>query len=209
MRKRKHRGSRGRGYLRFHSGNVKKTGVNFLSVLVIMGLSVVLGFLTTKYVVYPLLLGEEASFDGVLGRIGISDGQKKETVQEDLENGADSQETAGAEERTEKSGNAAEKAQEDAPGGGASGTGASEKDRFEGYAIQFGSFSTEQAANTLLQELSSSGISASVHEEGGMFKVIGPVFPNAERAAAEKAKLAAACGGRYWDAFVTKASSAE
>ena len=207
MQKRRHRGSRGRGYSFFHSGNAKKTGVNFLSVLAIIGLSVVLGFLTTKYVVYPLLLGEEASFDVVLGKIGIHTEEKREKNGEAAgkeADSADSQETAGAENAGIKAADTDEKVKEEALS-----SADSDKESFEGYAIQFGSFSTEQAANTLLQELSASGIHTSILKKDGMFKVIGQLFPDAESAAAEKAKVDAACGERYSDAFVAKTGSSE
>ena len=77
MRKAKHRRMHVRRSV-YANRYVKKTGVNLFAVIVIIGLAVALGFLTTKYVVYPLILGQEASFDVVLGKIGF--GGDKETV---------------------------------------------------------------------------------------------------------------------------------
>ena len=70
MRKAKHRRMHVRRSV-YANRYVKKTGVNLYAVIVIIGLAVALGFLTTKYVVYPLILGQEASFDVVLGKIGF------------------------------------------------------------------------------------------------------------------------------------------
>ena len=73
------------------SRNVKKTGMNLLSVVVIIGLAVCLGFMTTKYVIYPILLGQEASFDVMLGKIGIGgdDDEKKNDKENNTEKTGD------------------------------------------------------------------------------------------------------------------------
>lgn len=45
----------------------------------------------------------------------------------------------------------------------------------EGFALQFGAFSTEEAARALSDELKSKGIETEIIEAGDIFKVISPV----------------------------------
>lgn len=50
----------------------------------------------------------------------------------------------------------------------------------EGFALQFGAFSTEEAARELSDELKNKGIETEIIEAGDIFKVISPVAENRE-----------------------------
>lgn len=52
----------------------------------------------------------------------------------------------------------------------------------EGYALQFGVFSTKEAAQQLADSLAAKGIEAKVIEDGEMFKVISPVLKTKDEA---------------------------
>ena len=69
--------------------------------------------------------------------------------------------------------------------------------------IQFGSFSSADAAGELLNELKNSGIDASVIQKDGLFKVVGQIFADKESALGSKASIDALTGAKYSDAFVT------
>lgn len=60
----------------------------------------------------------------------------------------------------------------------------------EGFALQFGAFSTEEAARALSDELKSKGIETEIIEAGDIFKVISPVAEDRDEAlkALENAK---------------------
>jgi len=60
----------------------------------------------------------------------------------------------------------------------------------EGFALQFGAFSTEEAARTLSDELKNKGIETEIIEAGDIFKVISPVAEDRDEAlkALENAK---------------------
>ena len=193
----------------------KKTGVNLFTIVVIIGLAVALGFLTTKCVIYPLILGQEASFDTVLGKIGLNSGKdEKEDGISDSTSGAgiadaDNASSAG---NGGSNTNAAIPNTNDQNGGGADTQGEQQTQQTQpdvtatpaqsGYAIQFGSFSTESAANELITELKSSGIDAFVTQKDGMYKVIGQLFADKESAVNTKINIDSATGAKYSDAFV-------
>ena len=52
----------------------------------------------------------------------------------------------------------------------------------EGYALQFGVFSTREAANKLVESLSQKGVQAKIIEENQQFKVISPIINTKEEA---------------------------
>ncbi|MBR4860812.1 MAG: SPOR domain-containing protein [Firmicutes bacterium] len=75
-------------------------------------------------------------------------------------------------------------------------TGEKDKDETEvsaeqekGYALQFGAFSTEDAAQELADNLKSSGITAEIIQDDDIYKVIGPILSTKEKALEALASL--------------------
>ena len=67
-------------------------------------------------------------------------------------------------------------------------TGEKDKDEKEvsaepekGYALQFGAFSTEDAAQDLAENLKRSGITAEIIQDDDIYKVIGPILSTKEK----------------------------
>lgn len=189
----------------------KKTGVNLFSIVVIIGLAVALGFLTTKCVIYPLILGQEASFDTVLGKIGLNSSKdEKEDGISDSTSGAGISDTDNSNSGGNGSTNnnvVIPNANDQSGDADTQGTQQTQPDvtaapAQSGYAIQFGSFSTEGAANELINELKNSGIDAAVTQKDGMYKVIGQLFADKESAVSAKINIDTATGAKYSDAFV-------
>ncbi len=206
MRKAKHRRMHVRRSV-YANRYVKKTGVNLFAVIVIIGLAVALGFLTTKYVVYPLILGQEASFDVVLGKIGFGgdkDDDKNSGTESEESNLDDSKSTDNSADIDNNSGaNIAIPTTEAGISGQEAEGSTGEQPLTSGYMIQFGSFSSADAAGELLNELKNSGIDASVIQKDGLFKVVGQIFADKESALGSKASIDALTGAKYSDAFVT------
>lgn len=100
----------------------EKTGMKFVTVLVIMIIAVLLGYLTARYVIGPLL-----GYDADESPITITGGDEIDESK-------------------------------------------------DGYALQFGVFSSRESAEDLVSELESKGIEAEVTEADGKFKVISPVL---------------------------------
>ena len=159
MRKAKHRRMHVRRNV-YANRYVKKTGVNLFAVIVIIGLAVALGFLTTKYVVYPLILGQEASFDVVLGKIGFGgdkDDDKNSGTESEESNLDDSKSTDNSADIDNNSGaNIAIPTTEAGISGQEAEGITDEQPLTSGYMIQFGSFSSADAAGELLNELKNS-----------------------------------------------------
>ena len=159
----------------------KKIQMNFLPVIVIICLSVFAGYLTAKYVVCPILGYEPA---------GLSVLQKENSIKTE-EKKKDASEAAKVPEET------SETAREP------SGKTAVIEDQIQvkktsGYALQFGSYSTKEAAQKSVEDLKSSGIEAKVIEKDGAYKVIGEIFDTKEKAKEDLSKLDKSVG-----AFVT------
>ena len=75
-------------------------------------------------------------------------------------------------------------------------TGEKDKDEKEvsadlekGYALQFGAFSTEDAAQDLFDNLKSSGITSEIIQDDDIYKVIGPILSTKEKALEALASL--------------------
>ena len=75
-------------------------------------------------------------------------------------------------------------------------TGEKDKDEKEvsaelekGYALQFGAFSTEDAAQDHADNLKSSGITAEIIQDDDIYKVIGPILSTKEKALEALASL--------------------
>ena len=58
-----------------------------------------------------------------------------------------------------------------------------------GYALQFGAFSTEDAAQDLADNLKRSGITAEIIQDDAIYKVIGPILSTKEKALEALASL--------------------
>lgn len=170
--------------------------INLLPILIIICLSVCAGYLTAKYVVYPLLGYEPAELN-VLERLKLGDGDKaeKEKETEGLSQTSEASEKASAkaekqvgeketeQTKTESAAESKEAATKSAP----SKTVLEDKAEVKqaaGYALQFGSYSTKSAAQKSLKQLKSSGIKAKIVEKDGAYKIIGKLFDTKEQAAA-------------------------
>lgn len=167
----------------------KKIQVNFVPVIVIICLSVCAGYLTAKYVVYPVLGYEPAG----LQIFEQKDSTKAEKEQED----AGTKGTGSSEETTQTAASAA--AEEGESAASAAVIGDQERTQKEtGYAIQFGSYSTKAAAEKSVSQLKQSGITAEVVEKDGAYKVISKLFATKDKAKSELKKMDESIG-----AFVT------
>lgn len=167
--------------------------VNLLPILMIICLSVCAGYLTAKYVVYPLLGYEPAELN-VLERLkpGSEDKTETEGDTEGTRRMSEASEKASAKagsqadeketEQTETEMTAELKETENAP----SKTVLEDKAEVKqaaGYALQFGSYSTKAAAQKSLKQLKTSGIKAKIVEKDGAYKIIGKLFDTKEQAA--------------------------
>jgi len=146
-------------------GSKQKSQVNFTLIVGIILIAVLAGYLTTRFIIYPFLLQEEP-------QIGQGNGQQNEqpdSVQPPVSDGVvtdgldvndvtDKDKISNAEPNT-------------APAIASSG-----------YCIQFGSFTTQAAADNLVSQLSLSGIGTKVVEKDGNFKVVGELFPDKTQA---------------------------
>lgn len=167
--------------------NIKKKGASLFTVVIIIVLAIFLGFMTTKFIVYPLILGQEASFDVVLDSFFADDDVSENDEATDSKEGDDAVSDSDA--------------QTSEP----SGTVQSSENAVSlasGYSIQFGAFSSKASAEELLADLQSSGISASIVEKDGVYKVIGPLFATKEEALASKTDVISINQEKYKDVFV-------
>ena len=163
----------------------RKIQVNFVPVIVIICLSVCAGYLTAKYIVYPILGTEPA---------GLNMFQGKETNKKDADE--QKQEETKAESAIEN------KSTETSAETTVASTGVIE-DQVElaqapEFAIQFGSYSTKDAAEKSASQLKQSGIKVEVVEKDGTYKVISRLFDTKEKAKAALDEMDASLG-----AFVT------
>lgn len=189
-----------------HPKNIEITGVNLFAIIAIIGLAVLMGFLTTKFVVYPLILGEEATFETDFGSIiaGHKENENSDTNsgnEESVGNDADKANLDSSENQPDLSGNPVtdpsalkDKADNDIKDAGSD---------FSGYSIQYGSFSTEDAANELVSELRASGLTAQIVRKDDMYKVIGQLFKTKEEAVSAKNDVIMYANPEYADVFVT------
>lgn len=148
----------------------ENSGMKFTVFIVIMMLAVFLGYLTARFVIGPLLgySADEspikiAGQDEKNGSGGSEKNGEKNSGGDKSEKAADSEKQTSAESSSEKSSGKAEKAG-------------------EGYALQFGVFSTKEAAAKMANELSEKGIEAEVVEDENMYKVLSPVIKTKDEA---------------------------
>lgn len=163
----------------------KNTGVNLLGILAIILAAVLAGFLLTKFIVYPVMLG---TFTPKIE-------QSAPQVTPDS-----SSDTEKAEKKTDAADDAQAREPSNDKAAADSDKGKAAEPVTSGYCIQFGSFTTKAAADELVSQLSASGIKASAIEKDGSFKVVGEIFGEKEAA-----RTAAAAIDRtiYSDIFIT------
>ena len=159
----------------------KKIQVNFAPIIVIICLSICAGYLTARYVVYPILGYEPAGLN--IFRETDAGDKKKETARQQQETTAQIQTTAPA--PTTAAPTSVVQDQVDVA-------------KATGYALQFGSYTTKAAAEKSVNQLKSSGVKAEIIEKDGAFKVIGPLFDTKEKAKEALQKMDESVG-----AFVT------
>lgn len=163
----------------------KKIQVNFAPIIVIICLSICAGYLTAKYVVYPILGYEPAGLNILQPK---TDKQATKETKE-TESTASTESTAATTESTEK------------PTTTVPTSIIEDKvnvKKTAGYALQFGSYSTKAAADKSLKQLKSSGIKAEIVKKDDSYKVIGQIFDTKAKAKAALAKMDESVG-----AFVT------
>lgn len=151
--------------------------VKFGTILGIMLLAVFLGYLTARFVVGPVIgYDSDESPAKIAGDVG------KDSEKDTEKTGEKSSEAAGTAEGEKKS----DSVEESVPD--------------EGFALQFGAFSTRDAAEKLASSLKEQGISAEIVKADDVFKVISPVVDTKEKALDELENLA---NKEIEDVFVT------
>lgn len=164
----------------------KKIQVNFAPIIVIICLSVCAGYLTAKYVVYPILGYEPTGLQIFKDK---AEDKKKETKQAKTEpTTAQSETTTAAPATTQTTAPTTSKVVEDKV----------DVKQTAGYALQFGSYSSKAAAEKSRKQLKNSGINAKIVQKDGAFKVIGELYNTKDKARAALAKMDESVG-----AFVT------
>lgn len=131
----------------------ENSGMKFTVIIVIMIIAVLLGYLTARYVIGPLL-----GYDADESPIAIT-GSQGESVQ-NSENPEESDKADNQQTDAEPAGSEPE----------------------EGYALQFGVFSAKDSADQLAAELKAKGIEADVVESDGKYKVISPILKTKDEA---------------------------
>lgn len=168
----------------------RKIQVNFVPVIVIIGLAICAGYLTAKYVVYPILGYEPASlsiFQEKGSETAVEESSKTSEKAAETEGGTET-ESAESSEKTVQTAVSAGVLEEQA-----------ELKKTSGYAIQFGSYSTKAAAENSVAQLKQSGVAAEIVEKDGAYKVISRLFNTKEKAKTELNGMDASLG-----AFVTE-----
>ena len=117
-------------------------------------LAVLLGFLTARFVIGPII-----GYNADESPVQLNGADKAETEQDV---GADAAEDSNV-SKVEKTANTEEEAE-------------------KGYALQFGAFSTKDSAQELSDALESKGIKTKIVEADNVFKVISPVLEKKEEA---------------------------
>ncbi len=173
----------------------KKIQVNFAPIVVIICLSICAGYLTAKYVVYPILGYEPAG-------LSILQKETKDAEQDEKKETAETSQVTTETSAPQKE-TAAEKVATTAATTAASPSTKVVEDQVDvkqtaGYALQFGSYSTKAAAQKSVEQLKSSGIEAKIMEKDGAFKVVGELFQTKEQAKGALNKMDDSVG-----AFVT------
>ena len=128
--------------VRKRRGTKGNSKMKFFAVVVIMIMAVLLGYLTAKFVIGPIL-GYNADESHITSGLQSASKENDDKEKDDKD----------------------------------------DSDTIEkGYALQFGVYSTKEAANNMMYELRSKGIDAKVIEEDDMYKVISPVIKTKKQA---------------------------
>lgn len=199
--------------------------MNFGYFIVIIALAVVCGYMTTKYFIYPVVLGqagEGLSLSNIIGQHEFfknddSDGEAEgndDGSGGDVNGDGDTNGDGGVGEgKVIEDGLNVEKpdaAVGDVQSAGSTNVGSTNADGASssgtagtagaaGYCVQYGSFSTEKAAGSMAEQLRSQGVSARVITKDNAYKVVGSPFDTREAAQAELSQRSAV----YEDVFVT------
>ena len=128
--------------------------MKFVWIIAIMILAVFLGYLTAKFVIGPLL-----GYNADESPIKIAGNETSQS--EDDKDKSDKEDKDNKEDKTVSN----DKSQAE-----------------EGYALQFGVFSSKEAANEMSTSLSEKGIDTKVIEDDNMYKVISPVIKTKDEA---------------------------
>ena len=150
----------------------------FLAAIGIIFAAVLLGFLTARFVIGPIL-GYNADISPVILK-NSDDFSKSEDEQNDNSKEKDSSsDPADTAVKTEESNEDNQTVDRKNSAAKSSVPIAGEK---KSYALQFGAFSDKEAAEKLKQELEAKGIETQIKEQDGKFKVISAVIKTKEEA---------------------------
>lgn len=173
----------------------QKTKVNFTAIIVIMSIAILFGYGAAKFIIYPLFNSDNISGQDFKIEKFLSFFLEENDSQGN--NGTDMPNITGQGiVKDDSNSNIVE-------------------DKLEiteieqtisqpnesGYCIQFGSFSTNLSAESLVSELKTSGIDAEVIEKNGAYKVVSQLFEDKEKAVTTLNSLV---GTKYVDAFITQ-----
>ena len=167
--------------VRKRKSSVQNSRMKFGGFLGIMLLAVFLGYLTAIFVVGPII-GYDASESPAKAAEESQDGGEESGSGDDA--GADSDEDAG-----DGSGEASGSGEAETDGDGKEAETSSGNLPTEGYALQFGAFSSREAAEELAETLESQGIRTDIVKMDDVYKVISPVVDTKEKALNELTNL--------------------
>ncbi len=151
---------------------------SFLTAIGIIFAAVLLGFLTARFVIGPII-GYNADISPVILK-NSDDLAKSEDEQNDnskeKNSSSDLADTAAKAEENNEDNQTVDR--EKSAAESSFSTAGEEKN----YALQFGAFSDKEAAEKLKQELEAKGIETQIKEQDGKFKVISAVIKEKEEA---------------------------
>lgn len=177
--------------------NMKISGVNLAAIIGIIGMAVLCGFITTKFVIYPMILGEEATFNMKLDIKNLIDLDKRSQSDETDEIFTDNNLLQNTQVTTET----------DLTSHPITAPNQSDNDeneiRTSGYCIQYGCFSSETAAQSLISELQALGLTARMVKQDDKYKVVGQIFETREEAAEAQRAVLEYGAPEYKDVFIT------
>ena len=143
--------------------------MKFVGIIGIMIMAVFLGYLTAKFVIGPVLgYNADESPIKIAGNESDKSVESEETKSKD--NSKSEEAAAGSTENAEEKTKA--EVEEESQEEGSSKATVPE----EGYALQFGVFSTKEAADAMVSSLQAKGIETEIIEADNMYKVISPVI---------------------------------
>lgn len=169
------------------SGNGILSGM--LIFLVVMVLAVGAGFLCTKYIIYPYILGGEAPFGTsengkTLENNGEDQSQTPEGNPSIVEDGQDITGSDGTQETSVGTSEQTPVPEQSNTGTTAADTDSGHTNAVNLYTIQYGSFTTEEGARQVVSSLQAAGIGAILLVKDGIYKVVEEPYASEERARA-------------------------